>query len=600
MNYRQALLTLPGLSDAQKASGSEVADAIVTLLDKEAPLDTKTKAGGDVAGKETQLSFQMGRFVEDQAFVMPLVQFLTQNVSKPIPAKFHPAYQAMFQQCLAKITASCSCSDSPPSWQNVLGMTIEESFLVIPARWDLFARLVPEIANVKGCTAEQASSGVFTSPQVLEQFFPMRLLYIWEVMSAVAAGADKLTSSDIRDALGGIRGHMQLIQSILSQEKVVIAHKIVGGHGNEATLNDVVSASEVCEYWRATLVAAINTAAGSGSQKEVKEKLEAMAKDTHSTLAMAESIIASSMQDKAPEELEGAAEKVEAGAPEGAQSAQKSEVDLADMLSLADIRTLWKDHDDTLPPYVLRCVEKSIEACLFDGRSPGGGGATLPAGQPTIAATLAGSTKTKGQVQERAASQAASQVQSIVDVGASSVFAEPYGAVPQLWAKQVSKDLCLHFIGSVSRVANAGALPVAQYSGETFFVNKGHHDSFTSDVFVPAWMIDEAGPDEVAQEKEGKVAIMQVVRKKMTLPISHHYMGRKKVVVMELTVFALVPIKTSIGLEKVKLYREPCDEMVEKPAKAKTLKKSPQASNRGRSSSTGTPSEWVHAKHLLR
>ena len=134
--------------------------------------------------------------------------------------------------------------------------------------------------------------------------------------------------------------------------------------------------------------------------------------------------------------------------------------------------------------------------------------------------------------------------------------------------------MSFNFIGNVTRVATSGSLPLTTIAGEELFIKGSGLSSWSADNFVPAWMVQEAGDNEIQKAKDGKVALLSVTQRQVPFRFQYLDVVTPKSLQRSLTIYTLTPTPSSIGLTNIPLYRTAIPDMV---TSAKAPTKGPAA-----------------------
>ena len=165
--------------------------------------------------------------------------------------------------------------------------------------------------------------------------------------------------------------------------------------------------------------------------------------------------------------------------------------------------------------------------------------------------------------------------------------------------------MSFNFIGNVTLVATSGSLPLTTIAGEELFINGSGLPSWSADNCVPAWMVQEAGDNEIQKAKDGKVALLSVTQRQVPFRFQYLDVVKPKSLQCSLTIYTLTPTPSSIGLTNIPLYRTAIPDLVTSvtsPTKGLAVMQ-PNGERNGKSNARAksrSDDTWLRAKHLLR
>eukprot|EP00969_Alexandrium_andersonii_P150346 6648265-Alexandrium_andersonii.AAC.1 len=95
---------------------------------------------------------------------MAMVAFVKDNLERPTPTRFLPA----FQKLAGKVMAEFSGLTPPVAVDDLLRPCVDCLGKAMPAAWIEFASLVPVLVDSGKCKVEDASQGIFSDIKAVE------------------------------------------------------------------------------------------------------------------------------------------------------------------------------------------------------------------------------------------------------------------------------------------------------------------------------------------------------------------------------------------------------------------------------------------------
>ena len=152
--------------------------------------------------------------MQDDAFVISLVDFTRVNCMNPVPMRLHPLYTNLVTKVMhhlgdADESSALSGCMAPP--RSVVDVVEACTTLVntIPEQWASFMTLVSKVVRYtlelntinKDEVVAIASKGIFETFEIFEKTRTIRTQLSLEIIRSVCTGEGKMTSSDYTNAV---------------------------------------------------------------------------------------------------------------------------------------------------------------------------------------------------------------------------------------------------------------------------------------------------------------------------------------------------------------------------------------------------------------